>query len=55
MKTTTNAKHSPETLRMAAEARMVRDLGQSGIDSRGKRLPLRYWVALAAVEADSAE
>lgn len=36
---------------MAATARMVRDGLMAATDSRGKRLPLRYWVALAKVEA----
>ena len=39
---------------MAAMARMVRDGRVGAVDSKGKRLPLRYWVALAEVEAGKA-
>jgi hypothetical protein len=43
------SKTTETTERMAATARMVRDGLMTW--TKGRRMPLRYWVALAKVEA----
>mgnify|MGYP000952031000 CR=1 FL=1 len=53
MGTVMGMKRNETIEQMAAIARMVRDGLMSERDSKGRPLPLRYWDALAAVEARS--
>ena len=51
MSNATTGKGSETKEQMAAMARMVRAGIVAEVDSKGRRLPLRYWVALREIEA----